>query len=229
MNDILQSVLVNLQNVGIGMLLFFMAYISNMAFSIYYNIKVLGQSFNKQKMVTSIEKLIAFIIGTVLLVVVVTTLPLFSEQVGLTLPEEFVSTFSTLAIMVLPVYASCKYALAAFSKMKQVLDSHTDGNETESGESLNDETVNSYSDYSSDYSSSVGSLSSNVSYAVSPISDSEDTKNSEEVLIDGIPEDKINKEVGNIDVPENITVSTAEPDEVDYSLVEAEQVKDDKN
>ena len=211
------------------MLLFFMAYISNMAFSIYYNIKVLGQSFNKQKMVTSIEKLIAFIIGTVLLVVVVTTLPLFSEQVGLTLPEEFVSTFSTLAIMVLPVYASCKYALAAFSKMKQVLDSHTDGNETESGESLNDETVNSYSDYSSDYSSSVGSLSSNVSYAVSPISDSEDAKNSEEVLIDGIPEDKINKEVGNIDVPENITVSTAEPDEVNYSLVEAEQVKDDKN
>ena len=219
MNEILQSVLVNLQNVGIGMLLFFMAYISNMAFSIYYNIKVLGQSFNKQKMITSIEKLIAFIIGTVLLVVVVTTLPLFSEQVGLTLPEEFVSTFSTLAIMVLPVYASCKYALAAFSKMKQVLDSHTNGNETESGENLSDETVNSYSDYS-------GSVSP-LSYTVSSISDGEDTKNSEEVLIDGIPEDKVNKEVGNIDVPENVTVSTAEPDEVDYSLVEAEQIKDD--
>ena len=225
MNDILQSVLVNLQNVGIGMLLFFMAYISNMAFSIYYNIKVLGQSFNKQKMITSIEKLIAFIIGTVLLVVVVTTLPLFSEQVGLTLPEEFVSTFSTLAIMVLPVYASCKYALAAFSKMKQVLDSHTNGNETESGENLSDETVNSYSDYSY----SVSPLSSSASYAVSSTSDGEDTKNSEEVLIDGIPEDKVNKKVGNIDVPENVTLSTAEPDEVDYSLVEAEQVKDDNN
>ena len=131
MSEILPAILDNLQTVGIGMLLFFLAYGSNMAFSIYYNIKVLGENFQITKIKNSILKLIAWVVGTVLLVVVVTTLPLFSAQAGLELPEDFVNTFSTLAILVLPVYASCKYAMMAYSKMKGVLESSTSDVETE--------------------------------------------------------------------------------------------------
>ena len=207
MSDIWTQILVNLENVGIGMLLFFMAYLSNMSFSIYYNIKVLGQGFDTKKILTSVEKLIAYIIGTILLVVVVTTLPLFSAQAGLELPQEFVDTFSTMAIMILPIYASCKYALKAYSKMKSVLDSHTSGNETESGETESVEDTTEEDTASEDIPVMAKSA----------------------VLLDGgtindIPEEKVNKEVGNTEVNNSVNASTTQPDALDYSLVEAEQV-----
>ena len=207
MSDIWTQILVNLENVGIGMLLFFMAYLSNMSFSIYYNIKVLGQGFDTKKILTSVEKLIAYIVGTILLVVVVTTLPLFSAQAGLELPQEFVDTFSTMAIMILPIYASCKYALKAYSKMKSVLDSHTSGNETESGETESVEDTTEEDTASEDIPVMAKSA----------------------VLLDGgtingIPEEKVNKEVGNTEVNNSVNASTTQPDALDYSLVEAEQV-----
>ena len=215
MSDIWTQILVNLENVGIGMLLFFMAYLSNMSFSIYYNIKVLGQGFDTKKILTSVEKLIAYIIGTILLVVVVTTLPLFSAQAGLELPQEFVDTFSTMAIMILPIYASCKYALKAYSKMKSVLDSHTSGNETQSGETESvEEKVEEVVEEE----------------PVSEITPRATTRNA--VLLDGgngktindIPEEKVNKEVGNTEVNNSVNASTTQPDALDYSLVEAEQI-----
>ena len=41
MNELLQVVLTNLTDVGLGVLLFIMAYVSNMALSLYYNVKII--------------------------------------------------------------------------------------------------------------------------------------------------------------------------------------------
>lgn len=226
MSEILPAILDNLQTVGIGMLLFFLAYGSNMAFSIYYNIKVLGENFQITKIKNSILKLIAWVVGTVLLVVVVTTLPLFSAQAGLELPEDFVSTFSTLAILVLPVYASCKYAMMAYSKMKGVLESSTSDVETEG---KNGDTEFIPVDSSSESSSSV--TSSNESPSSENIEDEavpfEPSINVPVVTqtINGIPVDQINTEVGTVgeDLHSESAV-TAEPDAVDFTAMEAEQI-----
>lgn len=215
MSDIWTQILVNLENVGIGMLLFFMAYLSNMSFSIYYNIKVLGQGFDTKKILTSIEKLIAYIIGTILLVVVVTTLPLFSAQAGLELPQEFVDTFSTMAIMILPIYASCKYALKAYSKMKSVLDSHTSGNEIQSGET---ESVEEKAEDAVE-EELVSEITPRVTTRNAVLLDGGNG-----AIINGIPEEKVNKEVGNTEVNNSVNASTTQPDTLDYSLVEAEQI-----
>lgn len=125
MGEIIQAILNNLQNVGIGLLLFLLSYISNMAFAMYYNMKVVGESFDKEKMKNSLLKLLSFVIGCATLVIVVTTLPLFATYTGFELPSEFIDTFSTVAIIAVPLYASCKYALSAFGKMKDVLNSST--------------------------------------------------------------------------------------------------------
>lgn len=125
MGEIIQAILNNLQNVGMGLLLFLLSYISNMAFAMYYNMKVVGENFDKEKMKNSLLKLISFVIGCATLVIVVTTLPLFATYTGFELPSEFIDTFSTIAIIAVPLYASCKYALSAFSKMKDVLNSST--------------------------------------------------------------------------------------------------------
>ena len=226
MSEILPAILDNLQTVGIGMLLFFLAYGSNMAFSIYYNIKVLGENFQIAKIKNSILKLIAWVVGTVLLVVVVTTLPLFSAQAGLELPEDFVNTFSTLAILVLPVYASCKYAMMAYSKMKGVLESSTSDVETEG---TNGETEFIPVDSSSVTSSSVTSSSESPS-SENTEDEAVPFKPSVNVpvvtqTINGIPVDKINTEVGTVgeDLHTESAV-TAEPDVVDFTAMEAEQI-----
>lgn len=206
MSEILPAILDNLQTVGIGMLLFFLAYASNMAFSIYYNIKVLGENFQITKIKNSILKLIAWVVGTVLLVVVVTTLPLFSAQAGLELPEDFVNTFSTLAILVLPVYASCKYAMMAYSKMKGVLESSTSKVETEG------------------MSGDTESIPEDSSDEAVPFEPSVDVPVVTQT-VNGIPVDQINTEVGTVgkDLHSESAV-TAEPDAVDFTAMEAEQI-----
>lgn len=211
MSEILPAILDNLQTVGIGMLLFFLAYASNMAFSIYYNIKVLGENFQITKIKNSILKLIAWVVGTVLLVVVVTTLPLFSAQAGLELPEDFVNTFSTLAILVLPVYASCKYAMMAYSKMKGVLESSTSDVETEG---MNGDTESIPED-SSDVSTEDEAVPFEPSVDVPVVTQT----------VNGIPVDQINTEVGTVgeDLHTESAV-TAEPDAVDFTAMEAEQI-----
>ncbi len=117
----LDIVLENLINVGIGMLLFVGAYASNMAFSLWYNIKMLNQEFEKEKLINSGIKIATFGIGTTLLVMVVTTLPLFADKVGFAIPAEYEEIFSNLVVVAVFLTAACKYALEAYNKMKLVL------------------------------------------------------------------------------------------------------------
>lgn len=65
----LNAVLNNLINIGWAMLIFLCAYLSNVAFSLYYNIKILLQPFDKQKMINSGLKVATFIVGLTLLCV----------------------------------------------------------------------------------------------------------------------------------------------------------------
>ena len=59
----LNAVLNNLINIGWAMLIFLCAYLSNVAFSLYYNIKVLLQPFDSQKMINSGLKVATFVVG----------------------------------------------------------------------------------------------------------------------------------------------------------------------
>ena len=47
----LESVLQNLINIGWAMLIFLAAYLANVAFSLWYNIKILHESFDKDKLI----------------------------------------------------------------------------------------------------------------------------------------------------------------------------------
>ena len=150
-----------------------------------------------------------------------TTLPLFSAQAGLELPEDFVNTFSTLAILVLPVYASCKYAMMAYSKMKGVLESSTSDVETEG---MNGETEFIPVDSSSESSFSENPSSENTEDEAVPFEPSVNVPVVTQT-INGIPVDQINTEVGTVgeDLHTESAV-TAEPDVVDFTAMEAEQI-----
>ncbi len=116
------AILLNLINVGWAMLIFLCAYLSNVAFSLYYNIKILLQPFDVNKLINSALKVSAFVIGLSLLCVAITTLPLFADQIGWTIPEEYSDLFADLVILGAVLAVSCKYILEAFTKFKGILD-----------------------------------------------------------------------------------------------------------
>lgn len=122
MNIMLENMLVAIEYASIGLILFIISYISNMCFSIYYNIKILGQTFNKQKIYDSGFKIATFGIGTLLMTIATVGIPEFASVTGIQLPEEYVKVFSTLAISAVFIFCSCKYILEAYSKFKKILE-----------------------------------------------------------------------------------------------------------
>ena len=106
----LETILHNLTNIGWAMLIFLCAYLSNVSFSLYYNIKISGL------------KIAAFVCGLTLLCVAITTLPLFADMAGWEIPAEYVDIFSNLVIIGAVLMVSCKYITEAFTKSKAILD-----------------------------------------------------------------------------------------------------------
>ena len=122
MSTLLQNMLVAIEYASIGLILFIVSYVSNMCFSIYYNIKILGQTFNKQKIFDSGFKIATFGIGTLLMTIATVGIPEFASVTGIQLPEEYIEVFSTLAIAAVFIICSCKYILEAYGKFKKILE-----------------------------------------------------------------------------------------------------------
>lgn len=126
----LNSILENLISVGWSMLIFLAAYLANVTFSLWYNIKLQKESFDRTKLIASAIKIATFVIGLVLLCVSVTTLPLFANEVGWTVPQEYSDIFADLVIIGAVLLVSCKYIKEAFGKFTAILNAGTADDET---------------------------------------------------------------------------------------------------
>ena len=117
----IEPIIHNLTNIGWAMLIFLSAYLANVAFSLWYNIKIQGDAFDKDKLVQSALKVLTFVVGLTLLCVAITTLPLFADQVGWSIPEEYSDIFADLVIIGAVLVVTCKYIKEAFSKFTVIL------------------------------------------------------------------------------------------------------------
>lgn len=124
-NEIVQALLDNLINLGWAALIFVCAYLSNLIFSLYYNVKQLGQVFDNKKILNSILKIISIVVGSILLVTAITVLPKFADYIGWEIPEEYVDVFSNLVIIGVCLYMSCKYIFESFNKFKSIISGST--------------------------------------------------------------------------------------------------------
>lgn len=118
----LNAILNNMINIGWAMLIFLAAYLSNVCFSLYYNIKICLQPFDKEKLTASALKIAAVGAGLTLLCVAITTLPLFADLVGWAIPSEYAEFFSNLVIIGAVLMVGCKYIAEAFTKFKAILE-----------------------------------------------------------------------------------------------------------
>ena len=126
MDEIVQIVLENLSSVGIGLAIFLCSYLSNMSFSIYYNVRILGETFERNRIINSIIKICTFGIGVVLLTLAITTILPWATSNGLPIPEEYNEIISTVAILGICLTSSLKYITESIGKMKKILDMKTD-------------------------------------------------------------------------------------------------------
>lgn len=118
----------NVISVGLGLLIFIMAYLSNMCFSTYYNVRVLGEEFKVEKLTASAIKVGTFGVGTALLTMSITLILPWANQNGLNIPEEYSEVLTTVAILGVCLTGSLKYILEAFTKMGKILNSgNSDG------------------------------------------------------------------------------------------------------
>lgn len=116
-----QSVINNLVTIGWAMLIFLAAYLANVTFSLWYNIKLQKEQFSREKLITGGLKVLTFVVGLTLLCISVTTLPLFANEVGWAIPEEYSDLFADLVIIGAVLLVSCKYIKEAFTKFTAIL------------------------------------------------------------------------------------------------------------
>ena len=111
----------NLEVAGVGFAIFAMAYISNMSFSLYYNIKINQEVFSKEKLLNSVFKILAFAGGTIFLILATSLIVPWASNNGLAIPVEYSEVISTIATLGVYLSGALKYIMDAFNKMKKIL------------------------------------------------------------------------------------------------------------
>ena len=113
----LSIIIENLELVGIAMGLFVGSVAANTLLGLYNNIKILMQPFEKRRLIDTALKTGCLVASITLMVLVVTVMPVFCDNVGFPIPEEYIDVFSNLTIIGAAVIPSCKYLKDAYDKL----------------------------------------------------------------------------------------------------------------
>ena len=113
----LSIIIENLELVGIAMGLFVGSVAANTLLGLYNNIKILMQPFEKQRLIDTALKTGCLVASITLMVLVVTVMPVFCDNVGFPIPEEYIDVFSNLTIIGAAVIPSCKYLKVSYDKL----------------------------------------------------------------------------------------------------------------
>lgn len=119
--DIMTIVVANLEKVGIGVLLFLGAYLSNICLGVWRNVKIEGYDFDWKLIAQSAVKFVVLGIGIGLMSVVVSILPEYMTYVGIDITDEAMQVFDSIVIVTAFMTAAVKYVKDAYAKLKDIL------------------------------------------------------------------------------------------------------------
>lgn len=119
--DIMTIVIANLEKVGIGVLLFLGAYLSNICLGVWRNVKIEGYDFDWKLIAQSAVKFVVLGVGIGLMSVVVSVLPEYMTYVGIDITEEAMQVFDSIVIVTAFMTAAVKYVKDAYTKLKDIL------------------------------------------------------------------------------------------------------------
>lgn len=121
MNDIMNLVIVNLEKVGIGVVLFLGAYIANIFLGVWANVKIEGYEFDWKLIAQSLVKFVVLGIGVGILSVVVSIIPVYLTYIGIEIGAETLETIDSMVIIGAFATATVRYITDAVSKLKTIL------------------------------------------------------------------------------------------------------------
>lgn len=121
MNEIFQLILMNLEKVSIGVVIFLGAYVANMCLGAWRNVTIEGYDFDWKLIVQSIVKFVVIGVGIGLLSCVVSVLPAYATYVGIEIDAETLQTIDSLVIVGAFLTATIRYVTDAISKVKEIL------------------------------------------------------------------------------------------------------------
>ena len=121
MTEIFQVVIANLEQVGIGALLFLGAYVSNVCLGAWRSVKIEGYDFDWKLIGQSLVKFIVLGLGIGLLSIVVSILPVYMTYVGIVIEDETMAVLDSTVIITAFVVACAKYVKDAYDKLKEIL------------------------------------------------------------------------------------------------------------
>ena len=119
--DIMTIVVANLEKVGIGVLLFLGAYLSNICLGVWRNVKIEGYDFDWKLIAQSAVKFIVLGVGIGLMSIVVSVLPMYMTYVGIVIEDEAMAVLDSIVIITAFVVACGRYVKDAYSKLKEIL------------------------------------------------------------------------------------------------------------
>lgn len=114
-------ILMNLEKVGIGAVLFLGAYIANILLGIWANVKIEGYDFDWKMILNSIAKFIVLGLGIALLSVVISVVPAYVTFVGIEIGQETMETIDGFVIIGAFLTATIRYIADAINKVKVIL------------------------------------------------------------------------------------------------------------
>lgn len=121
MNDIMNLVIVNLEKVGIGVVLFLGAYIANIFLGVWANVKIEGYEFDWKLIAQSLVKFVVLGIGVGMLSVVASIIPIYLTYIGIEIGAETMETIDSLVVVGAFMTATIRYVTDAVSKLKTIL------------------------------------------------------------------------------------------------------------
>ena len=119
--DIVTIIIDNLEKVGIGVVLFLGAYLSNVCLGAWRNVKIEGYDFDWKLIGQSLIKFVVLGAGIGLLSVVVSTLPIYMAYVGIDIADDTMQVLDSIVIITAFVLATAKYVKDAYEKLKDIL------------------------------------------------------------------------------------------------------------
>ena len=118
----LELLLNNLIFIGIAMGLLSVSWLSNFVLSLYYNIKLLSQPFDWTRLFNGGLKLLTVVLGTALLVVSITFVPIFLQFTGVEILDEYIEFFSVLTIIVIFAKSIFAYVKQAYTTLSGIIE-----------------------------------------------------------------------------------------------------------
>lgn len=120
--NIMTIIIDNLEKVGIGVVLFLGAYLSNICLGAWRSVKIEGYDFDWKLVGQSLIKFIVLGVGIGLLSIVISTLPIYMVYVGIDITEETMQVLDSIVIITAFVVATTKYVKDAYTKLKDILE-----------------------------------------------------------------------------------------------------------